>query len=119
MTQTSDETQFGNSLIALGRHLNDFPGLPKIYSVTHSLDGFALQIRIYRVDAAGLAKWAATLSNVNSHAHRITDNQIDGHVRGDLNTVTRVDIIGGLPPDMFPAEAGSYPWDVTVLLQEA
>lgn len=119
MTQTSDETQFGNSLLALGQHLRDFPGLPKIYGITHSSDGFALEVRIYRVNAAGLAEWAATLSNVDSHAYRITDDHVDGHVCGDLNTVTRVDIIGGLPPDLFPSEPGVHEWDVTVQLQEA
>jgi hypothetical protein len=121
---TPNQRSLGDELIALGEHLNVFPLLPTVYAVLGSQLDAACSVRLLIGNAGKatggmqLAAWAATMSEVQSHADRFAEDSVDGHVIGWIGD-RKFDVHGSLDPDAFPEDNGKYEWDVTALLQEA
>jgi hypothetical protein len=123
MTKTNDTAAEGrgDSIIAIGQHLNEHPNLPRVYMIRERYEyEEATEIRLLSSGngAKTLAAWAATLSDVESYARRITKDQVDGHVNGVIGG-HRVEIVCSVPGQAFPDEGDRHEWDVHVQLQEA
>lgn len=124
MTQT---TGYAEALIALGQHMQQNEEL-SVRSISWLFwpqdDRDAPHVKGLEINCSRgsevLARWAATLTEVTSLAHRHDDDDgtLFGYVYGRIGDVP-VCLWGAFHDDTFPPEPGVHEWDVTVQLQEA
>ncbi len=106
------EPPFVQNLAVLLSFLRANPSLADtVYLITNS--AAALNVRVITDEnVTVLQLWASYLTEVSSSAHRYTGG-VDGEVHGLLDGA-HVSIVGIIPDDSVPAEAGDHEWTLEV-----